>query len=292
MWQQLVEAGYSLGDRTLYLRNPPLRGDDVRVLQARLNLLGFDAGREDGVLGAGTDHAVRDFQRNVGMRIDGIVGDATLGHLLRLRPASGGPGSATVRELHEPDPGRSGLEDLSVAIAAGSPHARFGPTGLPEPEVSRALAAALVARLRAMRANPIDLAPGPLDSADDVATAANRAHADILVALRLNFHTDPRAEGSTVLYCGREGWVSVAGQRLAESIQTELVARLGLKDGRIHPKWLPLLRQTRMPAVHVEPCYLSNPSEERRLRQSDFREAVAGAIVAGLLRRFHRPLPS
>src|ERR1051326_4553305 len=46
-WQELVEAARTLGDRVLYLRSPSYRGDDVRDLQGRLNLLGFDAGRED-----------------------------------------------------------------------------------------------------------------------------------------------------------------------------------------------------------------------------------------------------
>ena len=49
-WNQLVEAGYLLGDRTLYLRTH-FRGDDVRSLQRKLNALGFDAGREDGIFG-------------------------------------------------------------------------------------------------------------------------------------------------------------------------------------------------------------------------------------------------
>src|SRR5213080_2801941 len=66
-WAELVEAGYSLGDRVLYLRYPYFRGDDVRDLQAGLNLLGFDAGREDGIFGGRTDRAVHDFQRNVGL---------------------------------------------------------------------------------------------------------------------------------------------------------------------------------------------------------------------------------
>ena len=35
----------------LYLRRPMLRGDDVAELQRQLNALGFDAGREDGILG-------------------------------------------------------------------------------------------------------------------------------------------------------------------------------------------------------------------------------------------------
>src|SRR4051794_27055669 len=40
-WNQLVEAGYRIGDRTLYLRSPAFRGDDVQALQRMLNALGF-----------------------------------------------------------------------------------------------------------------------------------------------------------------------------------------------------------------------------------------------------------
>src|SRR5205814_7300565 len=64
-WGELVEAGFALGDRTLYLRSPHFRGDDVRALQRRLSSLGFDAGREDGIFGPRSDRAVREFQRNV-----------------------------------------------------------------------------------------------------------------------------------------------------------------------------------------------------------------------------------
>ena len=85
-WAQLVEAGYELGDRALYLRYPFQRGDDVRALQRELNALGFDAGREDGILGRETDRAIRDFQRNMGQALDGIVGPETVSSLARLRP--------------------------------------------------------------------------------------------------------------------------------------------------------------------------------------------------------------
>ncbi|HWC32375.1 MAG TPA: peptidoglycan-binding protein, partial [Actinomycetota bacterium] len=84
-WRELVDAGYTLGDRTLYLHQPYLRGDDVRVLQARLDALGFDPGRVDGILGDRTDRAIRDFQRNVGLPPDGIGGATTLRALDRLR---------------------------------------------------------------------------------------------------------------------------------------------------------------------------------------------------------------
>ena len=66
-WRELVESGYELGDRLLYLREPPFRGDDVLALQVKLNLLGFNAGAERGVLDADVERAVLDFQRNAGL---------------------------------------------------------------------------------------------------------------------------------------------------------------------------------------------------------------------------------
>ena len=73
----LVGAGRgraSLGDRFLYRRTPMLRGDDVAELQQRLSALGFDTGRVDGIFGDATSAALGEFQRNVGLPVDGIAG--------------------------------------------------------------------------------------------------------------------------------------------------------------------------------------------------------------------------
>ena len=88
-------------------------------------------------------------------------------------------------------------------------------------------------------------------------------------------------------YYGRDDYESQAGHRLADVIQSEVTAQLGLKDGRTHPKSLPLLRETRMPAVHLEPCFITNPHEELLLRSPTFRARFAGA-VADALERFFR----
>ena len=72
-WRQLVEASWRLGDRVLYLAAPHLRGDDVRDLQDRLATLGLNSGRIDGIFGAQTETAVREFQRNYGLPPDGII---------------------------------------------------------------------------------------------------------------------------------------------------------------------------------------------------------------------------
>lgn len=63
--------------RLLIYSTPMMRGEDVRLLQSRLNKLGYGAGVEDGILGINTDRAIRAFQKAKGLVGDGIVGENT-----------------------------------------------------------------------------------------------------------------------------------------------------------------------------------------------------------------------
>jgi N-acetylmuramoyl-L-alanine amidase len=297
-WEELVEAGYTLGDRLLYLRYPYFRGDDVRSLQSALNLIGFDAGREDGIFGERTDRALREFQRNVGLPPDGILGATTVQALGRLRPVGSGPGRATVREAEALRRLSASLQGARIAIDAAfgaKASGGVGPSGLTEAEASFELASALVQELYGRGANPFFLRHRDSNpSAGERAAAANEEGAEVLVSLHLNSHDDPSAEGASTYFYGREGWVSQAGQWLADLIQSELIARLGLKDGRTHSKALPLLRETQMTAVQVEPCFITNPREEGLLRETWFRRQVAAAIADGIESFFGKrmePLP-
>lgn len=84
-WAALVDATFLLGDRVLYLRLPHFHGRDIRVLQEALSALGFACGVPDGIFGAFTEGAVREFQRNAGLAPDGIVGAETARALGSLR---------------------------------------------------------------------------------------------------------------------------------------------------------------------------------------------------------------
>src|SRR5690606_41615475 len=53
------------------------RGGDVCELQGRLKYLGFYTGKIDGVFGERTYRAVRLFQYEFGMKVDGVVGPKT-----------------------------------------------------------------------------------------------------------------------------------------------------------------------------------------------------------------------
>ncbi|MEN6351151.1 MAG: peptidoglycan-binding protein, partial [Syntrophomonas sp.] len=78
---------YYFGSRTLSLKIPFMRGNDIRVLQVLLNMLPDDIIAAelavDGIFGASTRSTVKEFQRCFGLRADGVVGPDTffsLGH--------------------------------------------------------------------------------------------------------------------------------------------------------------------------------------------------------------------
>jgi peptidoglycan hydrolase-like protein with peptidoglycan-binding domain len=99
-WSALVDASFTFGDRTLYLRLPHFHGRDVGVLQQALNVLGFSCGEPDGIFGAYTERAVREFQRNAGLPNDGIVGPDTARTISNLRHVWEGKDARPHSEAH------------------------------------------------------------------------------------------------------------------------------------------------------------------------------------------------
>lgn len=57
------------------------RGDEVRRVQQKLKQLGYYKGSVDGIFGVQTQTAVKAFQRNCGLTVDGIAGPKTLLYL-------------------------------------------------------------------------------------------------------------------------------------------------------------------------------------------------------------------
>jgi len=69
-----VKTEAYLGDRML---NLGIQGYDVKQLQKNLGYLGYAVGQVDGIYGWETMQMVRDFQRNNGLAVDGVVGQET-----------------------------------------------------------------------------------------------------------------------------------------------------------------------------------------------------------------------
>ena len=276
-WAQLVEAGYRLGDRTLYLRAPLHRGDDVRALQRKLNALGFDAGKQDGLFGPRTDHAVREFQRNVGEEPDGIVGNDTLTLLERMRPTDTGPGRAVVREAEALRTMRAmSIEGQVVAIDRG-----------PTPDhaieaVARSVMDALVEELSRVGAKPVRLDDDDRRGSSARARMANELGASLCLSVTL-VSADARSTGPACSFFGSASTHSPAGMQLAQLILDELERATG-RAGRTHRLTSAMLRETRMPAVQVEP--LGEADDRSQLADPDVPALVAAAIAAGVSRFF------
>ncbi len=258
-WSSLVESGYELGDRLLYRRRPMLRGDDVAELQLRLNALGFDAGREDGILGDDTSGALTEFQRAAGLAADGICGSTTIAALDRVGSfAVGSAAGLRERERLRSGPGR--LEGRRVYVAASPGFVALGE------QVTRGLLDAGATAL-------LD-ASGAGDSF--VAEAANRFGADLLVALRTGGE-----EGSRCTYYASARFRSEVGHDVAEAIRSELDAVLPA-TAEVSGRSSGVLRETRMPAVV---CELVPDGDVGAMSDLVTRAGDAGrAIVVGVRR--------
>lgn len=278
-WEQLVEAGWQLGDRTLYHRAPMFRGDDIRELQRKLNALGFDSGKEDGFYGPRTDGALRLFQRNVGDEPDGIVGPHTLSVLRRMRPLEAVPSRALVREREELEATRGPIEGRVIAIDAGEGPEEGG-------DVHHRAALALVDELRAVGADPRLLAADADAAApSDRARLANEAGAAASITVALTARDDQEDGGPICSYFGSRTTHSPSGLVLAQLILEELEAELG-RSGKLRPLTIAPLRETRMPAVQVEPLTGSGEREQQLLRDPELPRRVARAVAAGVGRFF------
>ena len=263
-WSSLVESGFTLGDRLLYFRQPLIRGDDVAELQRRLNALGFDARRVDGMFGPDTQRALVQFQRSTGLVPDGICGADSVDALARVGGfATGSVAAARDREEMRHGPHR--LEGRRIFVA---------------PTPGLAVVGDNVARgLNLARADAVLDASGDDDSV--LARAANAFGADLYLGLGLGTGLGPRC-----VYFETEGFRSEMGMLVAAALAPELAGELGVTPETAGAAY-PALRETRMAAVV---CELATVGNAAGLATVVGRSgAVARAVVRGLRQAWERP---
>ena len=199
-----------------------LRGDDVAELQRRLNGLGFDAGREDGILGDDTTRALVEFQRNMDLPTDGICGASTISVLDRVGTlAEGSVASVREREVLRRGPHRLSGRRVFVAAAPGF----------------ETLARTVVRELDEIGAGAALDATG----ADDpiLAAEANRYAADLFLAFRAG-----DASGLPVQLL-RVGPLPVRGRVRGR--------RRGEPRARPHPRWRAVRRRSHLRGAPRDP---------------------------------------
>ena len=173
-WSALVDAGYMMGDRTLYLRLPNFHGNDVLQMQERLNILGFSCGKPDGCFGVYTEAAVKEFQESQGMLADGMAFQDTFDSIDRLHHVWAG----------KPAAGPHPMGGMGFARAAGVlEHTQLSLTA--EDPISRNVAGRIwnLASATSERSG-LDLIEAPRRAGHDAAPADGRAGSVRCGALR------------------------------------------------------------------------------------------------------------
>ncbi|MDT4923061.1 MAG: N-acetylmuramoyl-L-alanine amidase [Pseudonocardiales bacterium] len=286
----LTGAHWRLGDRVLaHESGQKLTGDDVAALQTQLIELGYQLPRADGVFGLTTAEALRGFQRDYGLVADGICGPATLRALRQLGRRVVGGRPQLLRDLATV--AESGPSLLGKRIVLDPGHGGADPgvraEGIAESELVWDLSSRLEGRLTALGVRTW-LTRGPHRGATDEQRAqlANDVGADLVLSLHIDGAGSPRANGIAAYHYGAGEAGSTIGERLADLVLRELVARTGLLNNRAHGKSWALLRLTRMPTVRVELGYLTCPRDLALLRDSQFRDTVAEGLLVAVQRLY------
>jgi N-acetylmuramoyl-L-alanine amidase len=258
-----------------------MRGDDVAALQARLTEMGFNAGRVDGIFGERTESAVKEFQKSVGIKVDGKCGPATIIALIRLTKIVSGGAPTQMRETAAQRNRGPALANKVIVIDPA-----FGEF---ESEIVYDIAQRLEGRLLALGVSVFltrgkDNCPTQQERVD----LANKTSADLVISFHVDRYPTQSAHGVATYFYGSDihSLHSVVGERFASLVQREICARTDLVNCHSHAKVWDLLRLTKAPTVRVDLGYLTNPGDAERLGSADFRDVIAESIVIAIQRLY------
>jgi len=112
---------------------------------------------------------------------------------------------------------------------------------------------------------------------------ANEHKADAFISMHVNsFKSGPKEHGAQTFY--QPG--SEEGQKLATSIQSELVRLLRNTGRQAKAVDYYTTRNAKMPAVIVEIGFISNPKEEKLMCDVDYQGKLAYVIYSGMVKYF------
>ena len=109
----------------------------------------------------------------------------------------------------------------------------------------------------------------------------NKTDGAVLISIHQNYFSDSQYSGAQVFYAKTEG-----SEELAEELQTELVSNLNPGSRRQAKKssGIYLMEHIHCPGILVECGFLSNPQEERNLKDPSYQKALCSVIAATVSR--------
>ncbi len=182
------------------------------------------------------------------------------------------------------------LNNRVIAIDAGHggwDPGKTGKTGMNEKDINLDIANKLCTFLEDAGAEvyltrPSDDALGKTKSKDmkERIDIIKNSEADIMISIHQNAFPKPNAKGAQSFYFKQ----SQDGKLLAECIQKSLIQSLDEKNSRVAKENnnYYILKNTQIPSVIIECGFLSNPDEETKLNNEDYRLKTAWAIFDGI----------
>ncbi len=167
------------------------------------------------------------------------------------------------------DPGHGGRDPGAV-----------GPTRLYEKDVTLGISLELGRLLKAAGLEPVFTRTD--DRTVELITRSallNNMKCDLAVSVHCNSVTRQEANYISTFIQAQGG----QAEKLAQKVQNELVQTTGWPDGSVREKDLHMTRETKMPAILIECGFVSNPEQEKQLRQPEFQAKLAQAIADGVL---------
>lgn len=167
------------------------------------------------------------------------------------------------------DPGHGGNDPGAV-----------GPTGLKEKDVNWKVASMVADMLLRHNINVVLTRSGDerVELADRV-KLANDSNADYFISIHCNSARNPSATGTETFAYRKD----TKADKLAHTIQRNLVNSISLADRGVKYKDFYVLKHTTMPAASVEIAFINNIKEEALLKQDEFLERAAAGITKGIL---------
>lgn len=259
-------------------------GAAVRELQTILNKLGYDVGDVTGIFGPRTEAAVRTFQRNRGLTVDGIVGPVTWNALLSATPPIAPPPTPIGK-----------LRGVVIDAGHGGTDPGASGNGIIEKEFTLKMSLYMAEQLKSFGI-PVELSR-TTDETLSLTQRTNRinsffggAHSDVIViSNHLNAFTNNTANGAEVIYALRNT------PELANSILDGIV-EVGMRRRSVYQRasannpsldHFAIIRDTRpSQSLIIEYGFMTNAEDAARIR-NNWRELTKGAVT-GIMEYLNR----
>jgi len=204
--------------------------------------------------------------------------------LVAFKKAPGGDSKSPLRgKIIVIDPGHGSLQSSGLSDPGA-----VSPSGLYERDIVSKIASAAGEYLSKRGATVVYTRTGNTSiTLEGRAAVANNLGADVFAAIHCNSSTSAASCGTSTYYYAPATFDAAqraARERLASSVQEELVKALGRKDLGILQANFSVLRNTYVPSILVETAFLSNPEEEALLRSSSFQVKAGEAVAKGIIK--------